>query len=190
MLPLAHEDRPSRGTIARSVARSLAIALVFSVVYVNTPARDLGQFHVVLMLVAALFVFSGMVVWQVKAIIRSDYPGLRASEALITILFGLLAVFALIYLAASASDQSAFSEPLNHMSSMYFTVSTFGTVGFGDIVPTNDTTQLLVMIQILIDLVIIGGIARVIMMAASSGRERKRQSGVAGGEDSITSKAV
>ena len=44
-----------------------------------------------------------------------------------------LVVFATIYLSLSHTSASNFSEGLDHTRALYFTVTVFSTVGFGDI---------------------------------------------------------
>ncbi len=48
----------------------------------------------------------------------------------------------------SANDPATFSEPLTKSGSLYFTVTVFSTVGFGDITPVTDTARLIVSVQI------------------------------------------
>jgi hypothetical protein len=58
--------------------------------------------------------------------------------------------------------QSAFGSP--HQLAL-FTVVAFGAVGFGDIVPTTDGARLVVMVQIILDLIFIGLVARLLFGA-------------------------
>jgi hypothetical protein len=44
-------------------------------------------------------------------------------------------------------------------------VVAFATVGFGDIVPKTDTARLVVMLQIILDLIFIGLVARILVEA-------------------------
>ena len=43
--------------------------------------------------------------------------------------------FSIIYLKMSQTSDQTFNQPLDHLSSLCCTVVSFGTVGFGDIVP-------------------------------------------------------
>ena len=55
---------------------------------------------------------------------------------------------------------------------MYFTITVFSTVGFGDITPRTDSWRILVSIQMLLDLVIIGAVVRILINAAKMGLAR------------------
>ena len=60
---------------------------------------------------------------------------------------------------------------LRAIEAVGFTVTVFATVGFGDITPTTQTTQLLVSLQMLLDLVVLGVVVKVIFGAARRGLE-------------------
>jgi len=59
-----------------------------------------------------------------------------------------------------------------------FTVTVFATVGFGDITATASVARLLVTGQMIIDLIILGLGARVILGAVSRGRQRREPGAV------------
>jgi hypothetical protein len=79
-------------------------------------------------------------------------------------------LFASTYFILSFQAPATFSEPLTRSDALYFTVTTFATVGFGDIVPRSETVRLLVSGQVLLDLVIVGLGIRVILGAVQKGR--------------------
>ncbi|MEK8226713.1 ion channel [Oerskovia sp. M15] len=108
--------------------------------------------------------------WQVRAIIRSTYPGIRATQALATIVPLFLLLFASTYFMLSFQAPETFSEPLTRSDALYFTVTTFATVGFGDIAPRSEAVRLLVAGQVLLDLVILGLGIQVILGAVKTGR--------------------
>ena len=78
-----------------------------------------------------------------------------------------LVLYAWIYLTLSQSDPSSFSTRLDHTEGLYFTVTVFSTVGFGDIVPKVDVARLVVMVQMITDLAFIAIVVRLIFGAAS-----------------------
>ena len=67
-----------------------------------------------------------------------------------------LVLFAVGYQQIAALDPSAFSEPLNRTDTLYFVVTVFSTVGFGDISPVSAAARVLASVQMLGDLVLIG----------------------------------
>jgi hypothetical protein len=98
-------------------------------------------------------------------------------------------VFATVYFATGQSDPASFSQRLSRTASLYFTMTVFSSVGFGDIVPVTDTARVLVIFQMLGDLVLIGIVARAILGAVQSGLRRHDSGSDSGtsGTDSGTS---
>ena len=72
-----------------------------------------------------------------------------------------LIIFATIYLAMAQAVATTFSEPLDKISALYFTITTLGTVGYGDITPVSPAAQVVVSVQMLVDLILLAVIARV-----------------------------
>ncbi len=115
----------------------------------------------------------GVVIWwQARSIVKANYPELRAIEALGFILALFLALFAALYLAMSHNSASTFTEPLDHMRALYFTVTVFSTVGFGDITAKTDTARAVVSAQMVLDLVLIGLVVRLLVTAVRAGLGR------------------
>jgi voltage-gated potassium channel len=113
-----------------------------------------------------------LVAWQVRAILRSPYPALRAVEAIALLLPLFLLLFAGTYAVLSGSDPGAFTEPLSQLDSLYFVVTVFATVGFGDISAVSGVARVLVTVQMVGDLVLIGLVLRVFLGAVDRGRRR------------------
>jgi formate hydrogenlyase subunit 4 len=125
-------------------------------------ARSVLRLSVVVALVAAVFL------WQIRRISTAELPELRAVEALGIVIVVFLIGFSVVYLTMSHSEPRTFSQSLDHTRALYFTISVFSTVGFGDITPRTDTARLVVSAQMLIDLAIIGVVVRLIFNAARS----------------------
>jgi hypothetical protein len=82
-------------------------------------------------------------------------------------------VFAFTYLTLSHGEQSDFSERLDRATAIYFTVTVLATVGFGDIVAKTDASRMIVTLQMLLDLALVVGLARLVVEAARVGRSRR-----------------
>ena len=151
---------------------------VLVTIYYLLPLDHSARWVAVTALLIGLAVLVGLVAFQVRAISGSRYPGLRALEALgVTIpLFVLL--FSSTYLVLADLSAHSFSQPLNHTDALYFTVTVFATVGFGDITATTAAARLVVTGQMIIDLIILGLGARVILGAVSRGRQRREPGAV------------
>ncbi|HEX5908602.1 MAG TPA: potassium channel family protein [Propionibacteriaceae bacterium] len=151
---------------------TLSVAVLFAA-YWLIPTRSSGEDSDVPWLVLELCVFGVVVGIQVPAIVKAKYPILRAVEALGVLVPLYLLIFARIYLSNSLNDPSAFTQPLDKITALYFTVTVFATVGFGDIVAHTNTMRLLVTLQMLLNLVVLGLLIRLLTLAARRGVARR-----------------
>ena len=104
--------------------------------------------------------------WQLRRISQALLPELRSIEGLGVIIAVFLVAFSSTYLAMSHQAAMTFTMRLDHIRALYFTISVFSTVGFGDITPRTDVARLVVSAQMLLDLVLIGAVVRIIFSAA------------------------
>ena len=118
---------------------------------------------------------------QVRMIIRSPFPNLRAIEALASSLSLVLVLFAGTYVAMATHSASNFGEHLTHTDALYFTVTVFSTVGFGDITAKTEAARLMVTGQMITDLVVVGVGIRIILGAVTRGQQRQDACGVQSG---------
>ena len=88
------------------------------------------------------------------------------------ILVVFLVLFSALYLSISHNSASTFTESLDHMGALYFTVTVFSTVGFGDITAKTDAARAVVSVQMILDLILIGTVARLLITAARTGLTR------------------
>ena len=128
-------------------------------------------------LLIGILVFASVVVWQVRAIAGSRYPGLRAAEALGLIIPFYLVVFASTYFVMERASAASFTQPLTRTDALYFTVTVFTTVGFGDITAKSETARVVLIVQMLADLALLGAGVRVLLGAVQRGRERTPDAG-------------
>jgi len=127
----------------------------------------------ILLLGGALLLFAVFVAVTVRDILRSRHPRLRAIRALLVGVPLLVVVFAAAYCTVAASEPGAFSEPLNRTDGLYFTVTVFATVGFGDITPVTQLARVLVTIQMLVGLLTVGVIAKMVFGAVQTAESRR-----------------
>ena len=109
---------------------------------------------------------------QVRQIVRSRYPRLRAIGALAITIPMFLVLFATVYYLIAQDHRGAFTEPLSRVDSLYFTITVFSTVGFGDIAPKLEAARIVAMVQMIGDLTLIGVIGKVLLGAVSLGMQR------------------
>ena len=100
------------------------------------------------------------------AIFRATYPVAKAIEALSLTGPLFLLLFATTYFLMSQADSANFNlSELTRSDSLYFTVTVFTTVGFGDIVATSHSARVLVTVQMILDLILIGAVIRAFVEA-------------------------
>jgi len=175
-LPDAPPDpRPPARKIMQALLRGLASTAALVALYYLLPLDHSSRWLAVTMLVIGLVLLTGLVVVQFRSIAASPYPGLRAVEALATSVPLFLLLFASTYVVMATVAASNFSQPLTRTNALYFTVTVFATVGFGDITAKTEAARLVVTAQMIVDLIILGLGARVILGAVTRGRHRQPQ---------------
>jgi voltage-gated potassium channel len=168
--------------IVRGLLRSAFTAAAMVAIYYIVPLEGRTPSFLLLELGIALVLLTVVIAWQVRAIIASDHPGIRASYALASSTPSFLLVFSAAYVILSLDDSAAFSEPLSRSDSIYFTVTVFSTVGFGDITPVTEAARLVVVAQMILDLVVLGLGVRLILTAVQRGRAAHAAAAVGSGE--------
>ena len=167
------DGRPPFRRIVRSLLRATGSTAALVVIYYLLPLDRSSASAAVTMLVIGLVLFIGLVAYQVRSIVRSQYPALRAIEALATSIPLFLLLFASVYVVMSTISASNFGQQLTHTDGLYFTVTVFSTVGFGDITAKTEAARLVVTSQMIADLLIIGLGLRVIVGAVTRSRQQR-----------------
>ena len=166
-----------RRLIIGAVLRGLAVTTGLVVLYYLLPLdRPLDSGTAVRILIG-LLVFAGITVWQVRAIAGSRSPGLRAAEALGFIIPFYLLLFASTYFVMERASAANFTQPLTRTDALYFSVTVFTTVGFGDITAKSETARVVLIVQMLADLAVLGAGARVLLGAVQRGQQRRSGTG-------------
>jgi voltage-gated potassium channel len=164
--------RQRRLLLLRTVLQAVLTTAVLVTLYYVLPMNRGFDAHTVLLLAVYLAVFVVVLIWRVRGLFRSRYPGLRAVETLALVVPLYLLLFATTYFLAERADGGYFSEPLTRSSALYFSVTVFSTVGFGDIVPKTDPARLVVTGQMLLDVILLCFGVRVFVGAVNLARER------------------
>ena len=168
---------PRRKLWAIALIRALATAVILVTLYYVLPMENVSDAGSIALLTVGLLAIAVIVVWEVRAIVKADYPVVQGIEALaVTVPLFLLLYSTAYFLIANASP-SSFSQHLTRTDALYFTVTTFATVGYGDITATSQGTRVIVIFQMLTDLVVLGFGVRVLLEAVQLGRQRQAQRG-------------
>ena len=156
-------------SLLRAGASVTLLVLVYYTIPLDRPLNAATWIGFGLGLVA----FAAVIAWQERAILNSDVPRLRAVQAVAFGLPLLLLLFASTYLRISRASPDSFSEALGRTDALYFTVTVFATVGFGDIVPRSDLARILTMFQMLTGLVVVGLVAKILLDAVQTAVRRR-----------------
>jgi voltage-gated potassium channel len=154
--------------------RVVLTVVVLVLAYFFAPLTASGT-RAVIALVAGLIVVVALVVWQVRLILRAPHPVLRGVQTLAVVISLFLLLFAAGYYLLSQSTPDSFNEPLDRVGALYFAITVFTTVGFGDIVADSTVARVLVIIQMIGDLLVIGVLLRVVVEAVRTSKARLDQ---------------
>jgi voltage-gated potassium channel len=156
-----------------AVARAFGSTVVILAVYYLIPFGHEATWVTIVPLVIGLILLGGLAAYQVRVIVKSPFPALRAVEALGTSIPLFLVLFASTYYVMSRISPGSFKIPLTRTDALYFTVTVFATVGFGDIVAKTQEARLVVTGQMMADLIALGLGLRIITGAVARGQQRK-----------------
>jgi voltage-gated potassium channel len=168
----AHEARPRFGRVLATFLRAFASTVGLVALYYLLPLNPSSIGVAIGMLTVGLLALVGLVAFQVRAIIRATHPALRAVGALATSVPLFLLLFAGTYFVMGTFSPGNFSETLTRTDALYFTVTVFATVGFGDITPVAEGARALVTGQMIAGIVILGLGVRIIVDAVKRGQQR------------------
>jgi voltage-gated potassium channel len=165
----ADRRRAIVGTLLRS---SLSVCVTLAAYFAAPLDRPLNRVTG-LLFGAALLLFVLVVALQVRLILRSPWPRLQAIRTLAVGVPLLIVVFASSYCTLDTDQPGSFSEPLNKTDALYFTVTVFATVGFGDISPVTELARVLVTVQMVVGVLTAGVLAKVVFGAVQLADTRR-----------------
>ncbi|MGW7284075.1 potassium channel family protein [Streptomyces sp. NPDC054847] len=185
----ARTDRPESGPVAirwgrrlhpgqraavAAVTRALLVVAALVTAYFLLPLDERGTTGAATLFACGLLAVLLVFAWEVRTIAHSPYPRLKAIEALAATLGLFLVLFAGAYYLLDHADPGSFSEPLTRTDALYFALTTFSTVGFGDISARSQAGRVVTMLQIAGGLLLVGVAARVLASAVQAGLRRQR----------------
>jgi voltage-gated potassium channel len=151
--------------------RALATAVVLVALYYQLPLDRVTD--VPLTLVVGLVILLAVTAWQLRAVVRAKYPAVRAVVALAVTVPLFVLLFASVYFVMARASPANFGpHQLTRTDALYFTVTVFSTVGFGDITPVSQGARLVVTAQMILDLLVLGLGIRVFVGAVQLGRQQ------------------
>ena len=154
-----------------STVRVVTLLVVLGLLYAYAPLGRHLDGNVVAELAVALVVLLAVTLWEFHNVSRTSNPEVRALEAVGVMLPLVLLPFASAYFVLSHELHGSFGTQLTRLDALYFTITTFATVGYGDITAKSEPARAIVTGQMVIDLALIGIIAKALFGAAQRRRE-------------------
>src|SRR6201987_4101638 len=158
-LPRAQRRRLLAGAGLRALLGTAVLVVLYYLLPLNQPWDAASAAR----LLVGLAVFAGVMVWQIRAVAGSRYPAMRAFEALGLIVPLYLLLFASTYFLMERASAANFTQPLTRTDALYFSVTVFTTVGFGDITAKSEVARVVPIVHMLAPLALLGGGARVLL---------------------------
>jgi voltage-gated potassium channel len=146
--------------------RSFASVAVLVTAYFLLPFTRLLNGKLIVEFAAGILLVIVVLIVQTLATLRSRYPLLRSVEAMATTIPLFLVVFSTTHYLINGLDPGSYSEPMTRFDALYFTMTTFATVGFGDITPVSVPARFVTLVQIIGGLILVGVVARELISAA------------------------
>jgi voltage-gated potassium channel len=160
-----------RRIIGLGILRSLTTTVVLVALYYLLPLDHIKNVPVTL--AVGLLILAAATTWQLRVISGARYPAVRAIEALaITIPLFLLLFASAYFIMADSSSANFSTHSLTRTDALYFTVTVFSTVGFGDITAVSQSARLVVTVQMLLDLLALGLVVRAFVGAVQLARQQ------------------
>ncbi len=160
-----------RFVLAAALRTFATVALVVGIYFVVPMDHGIDPGTVTGLVLGVLALFA-IIIWQVRQIIRSEHPNIRAVEALAFTVPLYMLLFATTYFLMAHSQSAAFGAPLTRTDAMYFSSAVFTTVGFGDVAAKSQDARLVVTFQMWLDLVVLGLVARALVNAVKLSQQR------------------
>lgn len=171
------QEHPYRHAVWLSLLRSFLTTTFLVVVYYIAPLHMTLDLRTWLRFALVVVLLVVLAVRQVQAVLASDTPRVRATEAAATGLPIFILLFATIYLVIGSNRPDSFSETLDRTDALYFTVTVFATVGFGDIVPRTELARVITTLQMVLGLILVGLVARILLTAVHVAVRRRERGG-------------
>jgi hypothetical protein len=149
--------------------------MVAAYVLLPSPQGDAPAVELITAAVIGTFIYLAAGAWAILLIHRSRTPVLTGVLLIIVMITAMVLIFAITYLTISADDPANFTEPLDKVDALYFTMTILSTVGFGDITARSSGARITVMVQMVVALTLLTALGNVLREVAK--REKRRRLG-------------
>jgi voltage-gated potassium channel len=161
--------RPVLTLLWHATLTLILLTLSYYVLPRHEPWRDTASL-VLFLLALGLFAGCMLLLRGEMRLARNKLPPTLARvQLLLTLLYALILVFAVIYSFVAHYAPHQFDGIHTRTDALYFTVTTIATVGFGDIHAEQTLAKVLVTLQMLFDLVYLGTAFRFLSVREGGG---------------------
>ena len=151
-----------RGEVLRGALTLAAVILAYYAVPVGQRESTLEVVVGLLGLLVGIGFLAWRIVVQVRRQLDAGGETFVRVQSLVLLLYLVVPIFALGYFMIESSAEDQFAEMQTKTDALYFTMSTLGTVGFGDVHATGQLARALVTIQIAFNLVFVATLVTVL----------------------------
>jgi len=159
-------------TLVRSALTVAGLLALYAVIPVPGQRESLW-FTLTMALVGLAVLAYAFITLAQRAQRSTDDTAIRL-EALVAVLYAFVVFMSLVYLGL-ASSPNQFDSLHTRIDAIYFTMSTIATVGFGDVHATGQAARLVVTVQIFLDLIFVGLVARIILPSLARQRAQRNE---------------
>jgi voltage-gated potassium channel len=170
---------PNARTVARAgipvvLGGSAIIACLMGLyVAIPTPRGDAPPWELITVALLVSILYALAAAWSVVAIHRAPHPMRTGGMLLLIMITAMVIIFSVSYLALSADDPSSFTEPLDKIDALYFTMTILSTVGFGDITAVSSTARVAVVLQMVVAVTLLTVLGKVLIEVARHETKRR-----------------
>jgi hypothetical protein len=163
-----------RQAVRVMITRSVAIIVTMGALYAFLPFDGKNWWVGAIIGGLAVAAVIPLTAYRISLLKRSEQPVVDAVEALVLLLGLLIFGFAAVYLTINRGGGEV--NGLNtRLDSIYFTVTTLSTVGYGDITAVSQRARAVATIQMLFDLAFIAFAVRVVAGVARERHQARQQ---------------
>jgi hypothetical protein len=166
-------EMPSRRTILWALIRTMVVGSLLLVAFYLWPLDPTSTPEAVIKLLGYLLLLMVLAVLAVGSIMRADHPALRAVTALSAIIPLYIVLFAAGYYVLAVGQPQSFTQPISRTDALYFTITVFSTVGFGDIAPVTEVARIITTVQMVVNLLILGVLLNAVVGAVKHRRSTR-----------------
>lgn len=148
------------------LAASTILIAVSAIVPVTTSNQANPVAVALISLVLMVIVLVVVIRWLMSRVRRSKRPLGTLIEALAIVFVLFLTDFSRLYYFLSVTYSGSFSQELDFLNAFYYAMTVFSTVGFGDITPVTSIAKIITMVQMALNIVLLGVGVRVLTRAA------------------------